>query len=152
MERPVPVADVERVGRGGGVPALAVEPFLVEEPAGLDVDPRHVGQEQVRAAKLRIGIRGGAWGGARSGLAEEGRLKPKPPRRFGGSAGGGVEVAGEVPPLDLEIGMTAVIAGEDEPVAGLRHGEAVGGRGGGNGGKPGGDEAREGGEQEQLES
>jgi hypothetical protein len=39
-------------------------------------------------------------------------------------------MAGNVPPLDFEIGMTAVIAREDEPVAGLRHGKAVGGRGG----------------------
>ena len=39
----------------------------------------------------------------------------------------GVEVPGEIPPLEFEFGMRAVVAGKRKHFSRLRHGEALGG-------------------------
>ncbi len=89
----------------------------MEEFTGLRVEQRHVREENMTGAERR-GVLGAP---SRTRGAEERGLKSE------AAPGVCVEVTGDIPPLDFEVGVVTVVAGEGEAVAGLRDGKTLGG-------------------------
>ena len=106
-ERPRAAAHIERGGRRAGIPALAVEPLLMQKAPRLHIEQRHVREVDLHAA------------GAVRRAAEKRDLVAEAPSILGG------EMAGDIPPLDLEFRMAAVIARKHKPPPRLRQREPL---------------------------
>lgn len=116
-EGPVAIAEVEGVDGGVGVPTFAVDAGLMEETAVAGVEDGAVGE--VDGGVGEGGVGGAWWGWVGTGVAEEGELKTED------TVVGVGEVSGDVPPLDLEAVVTAVVAGKGKGCAWLGDAEAV---------------------------
>ena len=109
VQAPVAIVYLKIVHRRSGIPTAAVEPLLVEKSARRGIAQPHVGEVKLLCPEVLPRRHP-------DGLLpqpEEGRLESE-------ATLARKKVPREIPPLDLEIGMASVIAGEIEDVTDAR--------------------------------